>query len=67
MLISEAAVKAEISEETIKRYIKNGYLEKKKIGRSAFVHYRELLRAAWEYESNKQRPGRRAANSKYSD
>lgn len=65
--VKDAAEKAQISESTMKRLIQHGYVDAIKIGTVRFVHYRDLLRGAWEYECSKERPGRRPANSKYND
>ena len=65
--VKDAAEKAQISESTMKRLIQHGYVDAIKIGTVRFVHYRDLLRGAWEYECSKKRPGRRLANSKYND
>jgi len=61
------AKKAEISESTIKRIIQMGYIEPIKISRRRYVYYRDFLRAYWEYETNKERSGRKPANANWED
>ena len=57
MLTVEAAVKAGISKSTLDMMAKNGYVKKYKINGNSFVHYRDLLRGAWEFEQAKTKHG----------
>ena len=57
--VQTLAKKAEISESTIKRIIQLGYIEPIKIGGRRYMYYRDFLRAYWEYETNKERGGRK--------
>ena len=67
MELRQIAQKAEISESTIKRIIQGGHVEPIKIGRNRFIHYRDFLRAYWDYECSKERLGRKPANAKWED
>ena len=61
------AKKAEISKSTIKRIIQMGYIEPIKISGRRYMYYRDFLRAYWEYETNKERGGRKPANANWED
>lgn len=65
--IQDLPAKAGVSESTVKRIIQAGFVEPVKIGRTRFVYYRDFLRGAWEYESDKERPGRKHANANWTD
>lgn len=67
LTVEEIAKRADVSESTVKRIIQAGYVEPVKIGRIRMIYYRDFLRGAWEYESNKDRPGRKYANAKWED
>jgi hypothetical protein len=57
MVVEAAADRAGISSTTLMTMIKGGYIKKYKIGRNSFVHYRDVLRGAWEFEQAKTRHG----------
>ena len=57
--VQSIAKKGELSESTIKRIIQLGYIEPIKIGGRRYMYYRDFLRAYWEYETNKERSGRK--------
>ena len=57
MLTEDAAVKAGISKSTLDVMAKKGYVQKYKIGGRSFVHYRDVLRGAWEFEQAKTKHG----------
>lgn len=66
--IRELAKRAEVSESTVKKILQLiDNVDVLKISGVRFIYYRDFLRAAWEYESSKERPGRKYANSKYED
>lgn len=65
--VQSIAKKAEVSESTIKRVIQLGFIEPIKIGGRRYMYYRDFLRAMWEYESEKERPGRKYANANWND
>lgn len=44
----QAALNANMSEETINTYIKKGYLEEQLVGRRKMIYYRDLLKASWK-------------------
>ena len=56
--LRDAAAKAEITYETLRKMINAGYVPKVMIGRIPLVYYREVLRGSWEYEKNKKPGGR---------
>ncbi len=57
MTVKDAAAKAGISGTSLLTIINAGYIKKYKIGMYGFVHYREVLRGAWEFEQAKTRHG----------
>lgn len=65
--VQSIARKADVSESTVKRIIQQGYIEPLKIGGRRYMYYRDFLRAVWEYESEKERPGRKHANANWDD
>lgn len=66
LTVRDVATKAEISEATVKRILQVvDNVDVVKISGTRFIYYRDFLRAAWEYESSKERPGRKYANSHY--
>lgn len=65
--LQSVAKKSGVSESTIKRIIQLGYIEPIKISGRRFMYYRDFLRAQWEYESNKERSGRKPANANWED
>ena len=65
--IDKLVEKSGVSEATIKRILKGGFVDVTRIGGVRFVYYREFLRGAWEYEQAKERPGRKYANSSWDD
>ena len=56
--LRDAAAKAEITYETLRKMINAGYIRKVMIESIPLVYYRELLRGSWEYEQNKKPGGR---------
>ena len=65
--VQSIAKKGGLSESTIKRIIQLGYIEPVKIGGRRYMYYRDFLRAYWEYETNKERGGRKPANANWED
>ncbi len=57
MTVTNAAERAGISTSTLLTMVKQGYIKKYKIGLHGFVHYRDVLRGAWEFEQAKTRHG----------
>tara|TARA_B110000285_G_scaffold221019_1_gene273427 strand:- start:39 stop:287 length:249 start_codon:yes stop_codon:yes gene_type:complete len=57
MTVKNAAERAGISGTSLRTIISAGHLKQYKIGLYNFVHYREVLRGAWEFEQAKTRHG----------
>ena len=58
MRIDDAIEKADISKPTFQKLVRLGHVKRYTIGGRGFVHYRDLLRGAWEFEQTKNRGGR---------
>lgn len=57
MQVKDAAKKAGISTSTLDTMAKRGYIKKYMINGYSLVHYRDLLRGAWEFEKAKKYHG----------
>lgn len=67
LAVRNVAEKAQVSEATVKRILSGNYIDVVKISGTRFVYYRDFLRAAWMYECDKERPGRKHANANWDD
>lgn len=57
MQVKDAAKRAGISNRTLDTMAMRGYVKKYMINGYSFVHYRDLLRGAWEFEQAKRYHG----------
>jgi excisionase family DNA binding protein len=57
MTVKDAAERAGISGTSLLTMVNAGYIKKYKIGKHGFVHYRDVLRGAWEFEQAKTKHG----------
>ena len=62
MRAEDAVKQGGISMATFHKMVELGFVQKYRIGGRTFVHYRDFLRGAWEFDKSKNKGGRPKAN-----